>query len=315
MSFRHEATKFSLSGKHAEVACIKCHPKEKKEGHDYQLFSGIAFNNCTDCHKDVHETKFGNDCSKCHTWNSFRQPLGMNKFDHNRTDFLLIGKHQALECKKCHKGNSYTTAIKFDRCSACHVDFHKGQIVKKEATSDCKDCHSELGFQGSSFTFERHNKGNFKLEGAHVSTPCISCHTKAKDWLFADLDKRCVGCHENIHKNHIKDKFILDGNCESCHSAFNWNKVTFDHKTSGFQLQGKHAEISCRDCHFKNGADNKPVQKFMELKSSCEECHTNVHKNLFNSNGATNCTPCHGFVNWKAEKFDRTQVRFHYRAY
>ncbi|MDP2335074.1 MAG: cytochrome C [Bacteroidota bacterium] len=307
--FKHQKTKFPLIGKHADVTCIKCHPKEKKEGKDFQKFSGITFNNCTDCHKDVHDNKFGNDCWKCHSENSFHQPAGMNTFDHSKTDFLLKGKHQALDCKKCHKGK-YTTPIKSSRCTDCHSDYHKGQFSKKEATSDCKDCHNENGFLGSSFTFERHNNSGFILEGAHAATPCIACHKKEKDWQFSDLDKRCVACHENIHKNHIKEKFIPEGKCESCHTVINWNKVTFDHQTTTFQLQGKHAGRTCRDCHFKKENDNLIVQKFAELKGNCEECHTDVHQQQFNANGTTDCTKCHKFENWKAEKFDHNQTRF-----
>jgi len=37
--FKHQTTKFPLNGKHAEVACLKCHPKEVKEGKEFQKLS------------------------------------------------------------------------------------------------------------------------------------------------------------------------------------------------------------------------------------------------------------------------------------
>jgi hypothetical protein len=308
--FKHQTTKFPLIGKHSDVTCIKCHQKEKKDGRDFQRFSGIEFKNCTACHKDVHENKFGNDCRKCHSEESFHQIAGVKTFDHSKTDYPLIGKHQSVDCKKCHKGPSYTTHMKFARCADCHTDYHKGQFSKKEATSDCKDCHSENGFPGSSFSFERHNKSSFKLEGAHVATPCFSCHKKEKEWNFGEIDKRCEACHENIHKNHIKEKFIPEGRCEKCHLTDNWTQVTFDHKTTTFELKGKHAEISCRDCHFKKDKDDHVVQQFSELTGQCEECHTDVHQKQFVTNGLTDCTTCHGVENWKAEKFNHDQTRF-----
>jgi len=308
ISFKHEKTKFPLRGQHAKVDCLKCHVKEKRDGKDFQRFSGIEFSNCTACHKDVHENKFGNDCRKCHSENSFHQVSGMNTFDHSKTDFLLKGKHETLDCKKCHKG-SYTTPMKHNRCADCHSDFHNGQFSNK-ILSDCKDCHTEKGFQGSTFTFEQHDKSNFKLEGAHAATPCLSCHKKTDEWIFSKMDTHCVACHENIHLNHIKDKFIPEGKCENCHTVFNWNKVTFDHKTTEFELKGRHAEKSCRDCHFKKGNDNQIVQKFAELKVNCEECHTDVHQKQFSTNGVTICTSCHGFENWKALSFNHNQTRF-----
>jgi hypothetical protein len=308
-NFKHQNTKYPLTGKHSEVACLKCHPKELKEGKDFQKFSGITFSKCTDCHKDVHENKFGQDCRKCHSENSFHQITAVSSFDHTKTDYPLIGKHLALDCKKCHKG-SYTAPIKFARCTDCHADYHKGQFSKKDPKSDCRDCHNEKGFPGSSYSFERHNKTNFKLEGAHAATPCLLCHKKEKDWQFGEMDKRCIACHENIHKNHIKDKFIPEGQCESCHNVINWSNVKFDHKITDFQLQGKHAEKTCRDCHFKKESDDQIVQKFAELKGNCEECHTDVHQKQFISNGVNECTLCHGFGNWKAEKFDHSKTRF-----
>ena len=38
LNFKHQTTKYPLLGKHADVACIKCHLKEKKDGQDFQRF-------------------------------------------------------------------------------------------------------------------------------------------------------------------------------------------------------------------------------------------------------------------------------------
>lgn len=307
--FNHHTTKFPLRGKHDDVTCLKCHPVEKKNGMDFQRFSGIVFNNCTACHKDVHENKFGNDCRKCHSEESFHQVSGIKTFDHTKTDFQLIGKHLALDCKACHKG-SLTSPIKHDLCLNCHKDFHKGQFAKQDAKSDCKDCHNENSYLETSFTIERHNRGNFKLEGAHLATPCLSCHKKGDEWKFRDLNKNCVDCHVNIHKNFIADKYIPEGRCDKCHTVSVWNKVAFDHQITTFELKGKHAERSCRDCHFKKAIENQSIQVFSELKPNCDGCHTDVHQKQFSANGASDCASCHGFENWKAERFNHDQTRF-----
>ncbi len=307
--FKHQTTKFPLRGKHSEVACEKCHPREKQNGADFQRFAGIGFSNCTACHKDVHENKFGNDCRKCHTETSFHQLSGQNKFDHSKTNFPLTGKHQELDCKKCHK-SSFTTPIRHDRCSDCHADYHKGQFIRKKSVSDCKDCHDENDFRNSSFSIDRHRETNFKLEGAHAATPCFACHKKTNEWNFSNMDTHCMACHKNVHLNSISEKYIPEGKCENCHSVLTWGKVNFDHKTTGFALEGKHREKSCRDCHFKKGKEGTEEQRFNTLSSRCEECHTDIHQSQFSVNGATECTRCHGFENWSANRFNHDQTRF-----
>jgi len=307
--FDHKRAKFKLVGKHVDVTCVKCHLLEKKDDKDFQRFTGVAFQNCTDCHKDVHENKFGNDCRKCHTEQSFHQISGIKTFDHSKTDFQLEGKHQTVDCKTCHKGK-LTTPIKHDRCMDCHKDYHKGEFTKKDAKSDCKDCHSNQSFKESTFTLDRHNKSKFKLEGAHVATPCFSCHKKTEEWKFGNIDQKCTTCHENIHQNFIQDKFIPEGKCESCHNVLSWSNVKFDHKATKFELQGKHKEQTCRDCHFKKNNENQVIQTFNGLTTNCEGCHIDIHQKQFRKNGTTDCTSCHGFENWKAERFKHNETRF-----
>lgn len=307
--FDHQTTKFPLRGKHSEVACLKCHPMEKKNGQEIQKFTGIAFNNCTSCHKDVHENKFGPDCRKCHSEESFHQVAGIKTFDHTKTDFPLKGKHASVDCKACHKV-SLTASIEHNRCSDCHKDYHKGQFTKQNPKSDCKDCHSENSYLETSFTIERHNQSAFRLEGAHLATPCIACHKKTEEWKFAGLEKSCTACHPNIHQQFMNEKYVPDGRCDKCHTVNDWEKVTFDHKITTFELQGKHATINCRDCHFKKTNSNQPAQIFSELKPACDGCHTDVHQRQFATNGTTDCFTCHGFENWKAERFNHSQTRF-----
>ena len=81
--FDHDKTKFSLEGRHAEVACGLCHPAQRFEH---------TATDCNSCHQleDAHRGRFGTKCEDCHTprgWKSLR-------FDHARdTRFLLRGAH------------------------------------------------------------------------------------------------------------------------------------------------------------------------------------------------------------------------------
>lgn len=309
VGFDHRKTKYALLGKHQEADCSKCHKVTDQNGRKFQKFAGIAFSNCTDCHKDVHENKFGKDCKKCHNEESFKKVAGLNSFNHNKTDYPLEGKHQAVECKSCHKQN-LTVKLKSDLCTDCHKDYHKGQLKKPGVASDCKDCHSLQGFTNSLFTVERHNKGSFLLEGAHVATPCISCHKKGTEWGFKDLKKRCADCHENIHQKNIDVKFFGNQNCENCHDVIAWSRVKFDHNTTGFKLTGKHAQANCKQCHFKPDANGTVVQRFSDLNNRCLDCHADVHNKQFETKENNSCTRCHGFDRWKPVRFNHDTARF-----
>jgi hypothetical protein len=309
LGFDHKKTKFPLIGSHQKVECSKCHKVNDQNGIKYQKFSGIAFSNCTDCHKDVHENKFGKDCRKCHSEESFKKVAGLNVFNHDKTDYPLQGKHQAVECKLCHK-QSLTAKIKFNLCSDCHKDYHKGQFKKPGLVSDCKDCHTIEGFTTANFTVEQHNNGKFRLEGSHAATPCISCHKKGTEWSFKDLKKSCVDCHENIHLNNIDVKFFGDKKCENCHDVVAWSKVKFDHNTTDFKLVGKHAETNCKKCHFRQDNDGTVRQKFSGQSGRCLDCHTDIHQDQFDTKENASCTRCHGYERWKPIQFNHDNTRF-----
>ena len=309
VGFDHSKSKFPLLGKHQSVDCVKCHKVTEQNGKKFQKFNGLVFSNCTDCHKDVHENKFGKDCKKCHTEVSFHVITGLNSFDHNKTDYPLQAKHLTVECKSCHK-QSLTAKLKFGNCTDCHKDYHKGQLKKPGVLYDCKECHTLEGFKNSMYTIEKHNAGVFPLEGAHLATPCFLCHKKAEDWVFKDLKKRCVDCHENIHRNFIDIKYFGDQKCENCHDATAWSKVKFDHNITDFKLNGKHGETNCKKCHFKPDTDGTVKQRFSDLTTRCLDCHTDVHNNQFDTSDNVSCTRCHGYDKWKPVVFNHDNTRF-----
>jgi hypothetical protein len=278
-------------------------------GKQFQKFKGLQFNSCVNCHKDIHDNQFGQNCTDCHTEESFKVVKSISTFDHNKTNFNLEGKHVVVSCKTCHK-TSLTAPLKHSRCIDCHIDYHKGQFNKNGTISDCRDCHTEKGFQGSLYTIERHNQSNFKIDGAHAATPCISCHKKGTVWQFKELNNGCISCHENIHQKSIDEKYFQQGKCENCHNANSWQKVSFDHKITNFELRGKHKDRLCRDCHSKKVNNELVIQRFSGLTGKCDECHTDVHQKQFIVNGAQDCASCHGFENWRAELFDHNKTRF-----
>ena len=307
--FNHNKTRFPLLGKHKNVDCTKCHKTEIINAKPAQKFAGLKFDNCTACHKDVHENKFGQDCKKCHTEESFHVVKEIKSFDHDKTNYKLLGLHKSVECKECHK-TSLTAPLKHDRCTDCHTDYHKQEFAKNGISPDCNTCHTNNGFAPSSFTIEKHNLSKFKLEGAHLATACSACHKKGKDWTFKNMGSKCVDCHKNEHKGFIDPKYFPNEDCAVCHNVTNWNVVNFDHSKTKFKLEGAHAKETCDACHYRKDDSGKRIQVFTGLSKECASCHKDSHVNQFAENGKTDCSKCHGVDDWKKSIFNHNSSRF-----
>jgi len=305
--FEHSTAAFKLTGAHLKVECIGCHKIEDKNGKKYQAFKNISFQNCNSCHKDPHQGSFGLNCSGCHQTSSFKQ-LITGSFDHSRTKFPLIGKHKLVACNNCHK-NPSGYKMKFALCTDCHQDYHKAQFVVNNLTQNCADCHTENGFKPSLFTIELHNKAKFQITGAHLATPCESCHYQQNQWQFKGIRVECISCHKNIHENELKPEFLPDDNCRFCHQTESWTAISFDHSKTSFPLLGKHKEILCGSCHRKKENETTSII-FKSNKKECESCHKDVHFGQFKVDEVSDCSRCHAFENWKPEKFDHSKTNF-----
>ncbi len=127
LSFSHERTKFPLRGKHAEIACSKCHTQPTDPALPVQ-YVGLTMV-CSSCHHDEHEGQFAvnefTNCSRCHSAASWKDLT----FNHNtQSSFPLTGKHAEVACEKCHKKvvmNKRTVAL------------------YKPLGTQCVDCHSD----------------------------------------------------------------------------------------------------------------------------------------------------------------------------
>jgi hypothetical protein len=309
VKFSHASAKFPLNGKHQQVECSKCHPIEVKAGVKFQNFKGIAFTNCTNCHTDVHQNKYGQNCRQCHTEASFHVIKNMQNFDHSRTGFKLEGKHGTVSCVSCHKTN-YSSRPKHDKCTDCHSDYHGGQFISSGMVPDCSKCHTVNGFTPSNYTITQHNQCGFKLNGAHVAVACFECHRKEEKWNFRKIGKVCADCHPDIHQPHISIKYYPDKNCLKCHTENKWTDVSFDHSQTNFKLTGVHTSTACRTCHFVKNTKGQYEQRFSGLSTNCMNCHKDNHNKQFEKNGTTDCNECHGTTNWAASKFDHNRTAF-----
>ncbi len=315
--FDHNNAKFVLTGKHKSVLCEKCHKSKSEPANPqdtlFAQFTGISFQACTDCHRDAHQGKLGANCTGCHTTESWKSSNRAN-FDHNRTKFPLLGKHAGLSCEKCHKPGQPFAGLQYDKCRACHEDYHRGEFARRPAAGACEECHTVEGFRPAKFTIEQHQECEYPLTGAHLAVPCDLCHRDAKDksarvrFAFAATD--CEACHGDPHQG--SQKLISDAKtCEGCHKTEGWGQVAFDHNKTKFPLIGKHAGAACRNCHSADPASFDPAtMKFVLTNYACADCHQDIHRGQFASamsSPATDCARCHFSTTWKELNFDHNR--------
>ena len=296
-----------LTKEHAKLEgmsnCTQCH----------ELGDKVTNQKCLDCHKEIKNLMTENrgfhasnqvenqSCTKCHSEHHGRNfdmvRFDTNNFNHNLTGYRLEGAHKAVDCKQCHQTKNIADASIKKRkttylglstdCLSCHEDFHQGSMP-----NDCLKCHSMEAF--SPVANFNHNETNFPLKGKHETVDCKECHKvtvkdgkefqQFKGLAFSD----CKACHQDPHQSK------LPGACAQCHNESSFTAFNglgrFNHKVTGFTLNGQHQSINCFDCHAKSSnpalvfQDRKPTEE-----SNCIACHQDPHDDKFGQD----CAQCH----------------------
>jgi hypothetical protein len=139
-------------------------------------------------------------CESCHSVTQWQD----NSFNHNVTEFPLLGAHAKQECMVCHGTDDQNAISKFENfqslsmvCATCHQDEHHRQFEQGGIT-DCSTCHSFENWASMDFD---HNKTRFKLDGKHVEVDCAGCHkeTEVKGEVFVLYKTKkfeCIDCHQ-----------------------------------------------------------------------------------------------------------------------
>ena len=301
-TFDHGRTRFPLTGLHRTAACQKCHPAAPGGGLKFQ---GIAFQNCSSCHKDPHAGRLGATCATCHNTGGWKKVEGGN-FDHDRTGYPLRGRHRKVECDSCHKPGR-PRQMPHAKCADCHEDRHAGQLAKRADGGRCESCHDVEGFQPARFGPDEHAATRFPLAGAHLAVACDDCHKEVprerlralgfaggpgsgstEQLRFASI--ACAECHRDPHRGQTARL----GACESCHAVDAWRQVKFDHKRTALPLVGRHAALPCRSCHPGEGG----AIALAGRPTACSGCHQDPHNGRFARNGRTDCARCHEPTQW-----------------
>ena len=326
--FDHTAFGFPLTNSHALVAnggkvasCTSCHI-----GNNYSL--SIAATDCGNggCHLTTWQTtnnpahpKAGTpfaaaNCSTCHntiTWNTAI-------FNHDATGWALTGSHQMapvgkiVACTDCHVGNNYTFTASNTDCYGCHMvawqsTARLGGNVPNHITagfpsSQCATCHDTLLWANGRFD---HSATGWPLQGAHVTTPCASCHLGTNAFALTSANTDCYGCHQAAWQstvtlggavpNHVAA--LYPTTCLTCHITWvttGWLGATFNHTWFRIPHNGSvcsdchlvstdYATFSCINCHTRANAHNKGTTdgqhrgntNYTYTATSCYDCHKN----------------------------------------
>jgi len=245
--------------------------------------------------KSPHGEDFKTNCVVCHTTNDWTK-IKMEGFNHDTTDFPLIGQHKTVYCRKCHVDLEFKNAKR--ECVSCHKDVHEGTLGR-----DCERCHAQSSWIVNNIR-QIHQQSRFPLIGAHARVDCYQCHNKSASLLrFDPMRSDCVDCHltdfmATTSPNHAASGFLKD--CFLCHNEISWKSSTFNHNATSFPLTGGHFGVDCVKCH-ANGYTSTPT--------ACVSCHLSNYNATTNPNHttakfSTDCQTCHTTTAWSPSSFN-----------
>ena len=252
--------------------CLDCHEEIAEDMGALNRFHGrspdVADSECRDCHTD-HEGR-DHDISG----------LVPETFNHQHTNFELLGAHASISCVSCHTDQESFRGTS-TACFDCHEqdDAHDGGLG-----SSCENCHSASGWLDTQFDHD--TETDFVITGAHLDATCTQCHI---DNLFEDTSPQCVDCHsvDDVHQGSRGSE------CNQCHTTESWQESEFQHlQETGFDLQGAHAELSCQQCHLVDMALTNPP-------TECIGCHSSDDPHL--GDRGSECDSCHSLKTWSLE--------------
>lgn len=324
--FDHRRAGWTLEGKHATLACAKCHTREfqkspalaaTKAKRTKTGWIGLE-SSCQSCHADPHRAQLGTDCLKCHDQEKWKPAGG---FDHAKTAYPLTGAHSKTECAACHATPAVSPGkdakgqpipqwkpLKHADCSACHKDPHAGRFA-----GSCASCHQTSSFTQIARGAFDHDKTRYPLRGAHAAVACDKCHDPRKPNTQKPAFARCDDCHRDAHNGTA----TLGGkavDCAACHDLKAFAPSTYtaaQHQKSAYPLLGRHAAAACASCHVKRAADATLGSAHVALRqehAACVACHADPHDGRFRPAGARprsrDCLACHDYDAYRPSLYD-----------
>lgn len=178
-----------------------------------------------------------------------------------------------------------------------------------------------------------------KCHDAGMGVPddkCLACHThqplrariKADKGFHATREvkrKKCKDCHAE----HVEEP---PGSGRGRRTTIDWKpfggKRNFNHRLTGWPLEGTHRFQKCEKCHAKKYPETK-LPTYLGERGECTTCHFGTKKkhgvggenpHEFTDVALTDCTICHDFNNFRvanlgATKFDHDKTDFPLRGF
>ncbi|MBI4817395.1 MAG: hypothetical protein HY791_14130 [Deltaproteobacteria bacterium] len=162
------------------------------------------------------------------------------------------------------------------------------------------------------------------LEGLRSCTKCHEAGSKLGE-------KLCLDCHTEL-RARVEQKRgyhgrLEDRTCHKCHPDHRGEDFEmvifgprgekgFDHRLSGYALDGAHAKVSCEECHDSRlvaAADVRALMKkhrkaktYLGLSADCSSCHFDEHRGQLGQD----CKSCHSTRTFQIERFDHGLSRY-----
>lgn len=210
-----------------KLRCTSCHSQIVQGEH-----ISVTTSTCFICHfKNQPEAARIDDCTWCHPA-PVPAPGREVRYDHSYV------AERNIDCQKCHGPMQVGDgAVPIDRCSACHAELGKIEMIseidfihKKHVTDhkvECQNCHLVIQHKSVSRTLA-------------VMPECQSCHVQAHQSqldLFAGIGGKNVVPHPNP---------MFEGglNCQACH-IFHQFDTGFEQLSHTVVARGE----SCERCH------------------------------------------------------------------
>jgi len=171
------------------------------------------------------------------------------------------------------------------------------------------------------------SSGHAALEGIRN---CTRCHELRQKGVSADL---CLDCHEPLARRYTAGTgfhaTLSEKDCAACHkehfgvdfAIVRLDTAEFRHDRTGYDLEGAHADLGCRECHAPERVTDRTViafgrehgglaRTFLGLPDTCEACHGSDSPHGDDLNGRP-CASCHGQEDWKeASGFDHATTAY-----
>ena len=230
------------------VACQRCHPAAPGGGLKFQ---GIAFQNCSSCHKDPHAGRLGAQCASCHNTGGWAKVEGGN-FDHDRTGLPAARQARARSSATPATSRAGPRQMAHARCTDCHEDRHAGPARAAARRRALRVLPRRGRLRARAVRPRRPRPARVSRSPARTSpwpatiatrrsraSACAPSGSPATAGAAATEQLRfastaCVECHRDPHRGQTARL----GTCETCHAVDAWATVRFDHSRTAFPLVG-----------------------------------------------------------------------------